>query len=335
MGTMSKIGWIETHTKKVGGIVYNDMAREALRTHFDLEEIIPQARLFPGNRLLKLAELLFRLLFIRGTKDLWVRGVYAALTLRLDRTKGKNLVLIHHEDFTGYPWYAQLLFSLLWRPLFYWNLKKTDCIVTVSEYWRRYYVQKGYKDVRVIYNGFDLSQFDISQTEEEAFKKKYRLEGKPIIYLGNCQKAKGVVESYEMLKDLNVHLLTSGSRHVRIPARNLDLNYKEYLMLLKASSVVLAMSRFKEGWGRTPHEAMLLKTPVIGSGKGGMQELLEGGEQVACKDIVSLREKVEFLLLHPEVCAKLGEMGYTFARQFSKERFEKAWRDTVRNLLIL
>jgi len=153
LGTMNTIGWIETHAKKVGGIVYNDMAGEALREHFDFELITPNARLFPGSRLLKLLQLLFGLLFLSGKKDLWIRGLYAALTLRLDRTKGKNLVMIHHEDFTGYPWHIQLLFSLFWRPAFHWNLKKTDCIITVSEYWRSYYLKKGYDDVRVIYNG--------------------------------------------------------------------------------------------------------------------------------------------------------------------------------------
>ena len=66
---------------------------------------------------------------------------------------------------------------------------------------------------------------------------------------------------------------------INIPVVNLSLNYKEYLCLLKASSVVVTMSKFKEGWCLTAHEAMLCKTPVIGSGKGGMRELLEGGNK--------------------------------------------------------
>ena len=37
------------------------------------------------------------------------------------------------------------------------------------------------------------------------FKKQFRLEGKPIVYLGNCQRIKGVVEAYEHLKDMEVH----------------------------------------------------------------------------------------------------------------------------------
>lgn len=328
------IGWIETHTKLAGGIVYNDMAREALSTHFDVEEITPRARLFPGSRLLNVAELLVRLLLLQGEKDLWIRGLYAALTMRLDRTKGKNIVTIHHEDFAGYAWHERLLFSFVWRPLFHWNLKKADGIVVVSEYWKQYYLEKGYANVYTIYNAFDLSRFTLSQRKVEEFKKTYGLQGKPIIYLGNCQKAKGVLESYEALKGLNAHLVTSGQKYVEIPVRNLELEYEEYLLLLKVSSLALAMSRFKEGWGRTPHEAMLLKTPVIGSGRGGMKELLEGGGQVVCEDISFLREKVEFLLARPKECARMGEAGYAFARQFSKERFEKAWRDTVCNLLV-
>ncbi|MBU1015356.1 glycosyltransferase family 4 protein [Patescibacteria group bacterium] len=329
MEAVKRIGWVETHTKKVGGIVYNDMAREALRAFFDLEVIIPQTRLFSGARLLKLGELLFRLVFLGGTKDLWIRGLYAALTLRLDHTKGKNLVMIHHEDFAGYPWHARLLFSLFWRPAFHWNLKRADGIVVVSAFWNNYYRKKGYKNVFTIYNAFDLGRVTVSEKEVEAFKKKHGLEGKPIIYLGNCQKGKGVVESYKALAHVDAYLVTSGPKHVDIPARNLELEYQEYLALLKASSVVLAMSKFKEGWGRTPHEAMLLKTPVIGSGAGGMKELLEGGGQILCEDLSCLKGRVERLLGNPAMCAELGEKGYNYARRFSLERFEQAWADVL------
>ena len=74
-------------------------------------------------------------------------------------------------------------------------------------------------------------------------------------------------------------------------------SFGDYLKLLKASWVVLTMSKFKEGWCRTAHEAMLLKTPVIGSGTGGMRELLENGKQIVCPEFDNLREKVKYLFV--------------------------------------
>ena len=96
--------------------------------------------------------------------------------------------------------------------------------------------------------------------------------------------------------------------------------------------MVLSMSKFKEGWCRTAHEALLCKVPVIGSGSGGMKELLEGGRQIICQNFNGLKEKVEYLLNHPEARRKMGEDGYNFAKNFTQEKFEKDWVNLVKNI---
>ena len=93
------------------------------------------------------------------------------------------------------------------------------------------------------------------------------------------------------------------------------------------------MSKFKEGWCRTAHEAMLLKTPVIGSGLGGMRELLEGGNQMVCENFNSLKEKVKYLLDHPELREKIGEDGYNFAKDFTSGRLAKDWLELIHKIL--
>jgi len=178
----------------------------------------------------------------------------------------------------------------------------------------------------LIYNAFDTERFHFHDQEIEEFKEKFSLKSKPILYLGNCQPAKGVVESYEQLKDLEVHLVTSGRREADLPALNLNLGYRDYLRLLKAASVVITMSKFKEGWNRTAHEALLCKTPVIGSGMGGMGELLEEGKQLVCTDFKELKAKVIYALDHPE----LGERGYDFVKQFTADRFNEEWLSLVK-----
>ena len=208
-----------------------------------------------------------------------------------------------------------------------------DAIVTISEYWKNHFLNQGFSNVYKIYCGFNLADFEIKDEEVEEFKRKFGLEGKPIIYIGNCQKAKGVVETYEVLKDLNVHMVTSGEQLVKIPARNLNLEYRDYLRLLKASSLVIEMIKFKTGWSRTSHEAMLLKRPVIGSGLGSFRELLERGKQIICEDFGSLKGKVKYLLDHPEVREKMGEDGYNFAKNFTMEKFKKEWLNLVKKLM--
>jgi len=73
---------------------------------------------------------------------------------------------------------------------------------------------------------------------------------------------------------------------------------------------------------------MLCKTPVIGSGTGGMKELLEGGKQIICKDFSQLKEKVEFCIEYQEV----GEWRYNFAKNFTRENFKNEWVNLIRNL---
>lgn len=89
-------------------------------------------------------------------------------------------------------------------------------------------------------------------------------------------------------------------------------------------------SSFKEGWCRTAHEAMLCKTPVVGSGMGGMRELLEGRKQIICSVLSNLKEYVEYAMSD----STIGKSGYSFASQeyFSLEFFKNKWVDLINAL---
>ncbi len=306
---------------KYGGSVYENKVREVVSEHFNVET----------KNLFSKKDFLFKAWRISKRKDVDVVIRNLDASLFLNKKPVKNIVVVHHIDYSFAPFLIKFVFFFL-TPLILKNLRKSDAIVVVSNYWKNYFEKKGYKNIHLIYNAFDIEEFNISEEEVLEFKKKYKLEGKPIIYLGNCQKAKGVVESYNALKDLDAHLVTSGNKAVKIPAINLNLSYKEYLILLKASSIVVTMSKFKEGWNRTAHEAMLSKTPVIGSGKGGMQELLEGGKQIICHDFHCLEEKVKYLLNNFEVGKEMGENGYNFTKDFTIDRFKKDWLNLINKL---
>ncbi|HCC60241.1 MAG: hypothetical protein A2402_03720 [Candidatus Staskawiczbacteria bacterium RIFOXYC1_FULL_37_43] len=327
-----KIKWIEISSKKYGGFIYRQQARQALSKEFDVELVSCEPKHLKRFKYLKMLEAFFYVFKLKGESDIWIRDYFPALMMRTKKTKGKNIVMIHHIDVSGLPFLSRPCFYILTKIL-YRNLKKADAVIIRSEIWRRYFKDKGYKNVYKIYGGFDLAKFEILEQDVEDFKKQNGLEGKPIIYIGNCQKAKGVVQTYDVLKDLDAYLVTTGQKDVEIPALHFDLNYGDYLKLLKASSVVVTMSKFKEGWCRTAHEAMLLKTPVIGSGTGGMQELLEGGKQIICKDFNGLKEEVKILLENPEEMAKMGERGYNFVKDFTSERFDQEWVNTIKKII--
>lgn len=330
---MKTIGLPRIFFKRTGGVAYINQVKEALSGEFDLEEINLEAKRFKKRRYLKFLESFYYLFKLKGEKDLWIRDFYSTLLLSKEKTKGKNLALIFHIDFLRFPLFSKAPLFLLEKLFFYRQLKKVDVIVVISEYWKNYFLKKGHKKVYKIYCGFDLNNFNIKDQEVLEFKQKYKLERKPIIYLGNCQKPKGVVDSYRALLNLDVHFVTSGKQRVKIPALNFDVDYGEYLKLLKASTIAITMSKFKEGWCMTAHEAMLCKIPVIGSGMGGMKELLQEGGQIVCTDFKKLKNKVDYLLNNSEEREKIGNMGYSYAKDFTMERFNQEWKDLVNKIL--
>ena len=329
---MRDIGLFTIFSKVSGGNTYKRQIIDAVSGSFNVSYVNLEMTHFK-NRYFRALESFTKLLSFKGKKDLWIRDFYSIAAFRKKNTQGKNIALIFHVDFSGFRLLPRILLPLVEKILFYRQLRKMDAIVVISEYWKNYFLKKGYKNVYKIYCGFDLKNFNITEQEVLDFKKKYSLEKKPIIYLGNCQKPKGVIDSYNELKNLDAYFVTSGKRQVKIPALNFDSDYKTYLTLLKVSSVVITMSKFKEGWCMTAHEAMLLKTPVIGSGRGGMRELLEGGGQIICADFKELKKKVEYLLNNLKESEKICETGYNYAKDFTIERFGQEWRDLIKNIL--
>lgn len=327
---MKTIGFPTLSIKKYGGDLYTDRVKEALKYDFDVEIIPISAKHFRKHRYLKFLEFFNNLCRLQGGKDLWIRDFYSTISMLFDKTRGKNMALLFHIDFSGLPIASRPFLKILEKLFLYRALKKVDSIVVIAEYWKNFFIKKGYKNVHKIYCGFDLNDFNITDEEVLEFKKKNKLEGKPIIYIGNCQKPKGVVESYKALKDLDAYLVTSNRKQVNIPALNFNLDYRGYLTLLKSSSVVITMSKFKEGWCMTAHEAMLCRVPVVGSGLGGMKELLEGGKQIVCPNFENLKKEVEYLLQNPDLRKKMGEEGYNFVKNFTQERFNKSWLEFVK-----
>ena len=325
-----KILLVSTKKIKYGGKAYEEMVKKALSDSFETEA----ANVYPKGKKLKYFKsplMLWELFKLSKRKDIDFAIKDFTASLFLNKKPVKNITIVHHIDNSYTPFLAKIT-SFFLEKIIFSKLNKFDAIAVVSKYWKEYFRKRGYENVHVIYNAFDFNNFNFSLDEVEEFKRRYNLTQKPIIYIGNCQKGKGVIESYQALKDLDVYLVTSGIPQIKPPSINLILENREYLKLLKASSLVVTMSKFKEGWCRTAHEAMLCKTPVIGSGLGGMKELLEGGKQIACPDFNSLREKVEYLLNNPEIRKKMGEDAFNFAKNFTSEKFKKDWIDLMKKL---
>jgi len=304
-----KLLFIGASAKQYGGKAYENMAKEILSSHFRVESV----NLSPANKplwlTLSIAFMNLWKLSHRTDYDIVVKDFDSCLFINKKPTK--TIAIVHHIDYSFSSTLVKFI-SFFTTPIILRNLRKVDAIVVVSKYWENWFKKRGYKNVYIIYNAFDLEKFD--------FKKPSPPE-KPLIYLGNSSKEKGATESRKALESVNANLVSFD-----------NLPNNDYLKILNSSAIVIAMSKFMEGWCRVAHEAMLLKTPVIGSGRGGMRELLEGGGQIVCEKFDELKEKVEYILNNPSVGAEMGEKGYAFAKQFTEERFEKEWLGLIRKI---
>jgi glycosyltransferase involved in cell wall biosynthesis len=75
---------------------------------------------------------------------------------------------------------------------------------------------------------------------------------------------------------------------------------------------------------------MLCGTPVIGSGTGGMKELLEGGKQIICNDFQNIPAVIKEVIKQRE---KFVSDGYDFVKRFDTLCFQKEWNDFIQEAL--
>lgn len=332
MENKKTVTWINLCLKRFGGFRYGAWARDCIATLFFVEM---KDLSFSDLKAKFVRPFLwfFGLISLWFAKEraVWIRDDIVGMIVPL-WTRKKNIVLIHHISPEVWSLWQRFAYALL-RPFMYWNLKRADAIVTISSYWQKHFLERGFPRVYKIYNCFPVEEYKVTDEEVSEFKKRFQLEGKPIVYIGNCQRAKGVAIAYEALKDLPVYLVTSGERLVKIPAIHLDLDRKNFLCLLKASSIGVFLTQFRTGWDMTACEAMLFKTPVIGTSIAAMRELLESSGQTICDDPSLLKAKVEYLLSHEEQRKAQGERGHQFVKDFTLERLQKEWLEVINDVL--
>jgi glycosyltransferase involved in cell wall biosynthesis len=313
-----------------GGLAY-----ESLLTGLDRYRIqnIPVRALLPFHKGLRFQQLLRLACYNLHVSDLDLRTLVPTVSLLIAKRKNtKHIALFHHHTikFQPHPLNTELLFKLFVLAA----RKFASRVVVVSKFWEDFLVSKGITRTHIIYNSFDVNFVTKIKDEDcEQVRRKYDLGSKKVIYIGTNQTRKGVHVTATKLSSLvDDYLLVSTGRSMGQESfRVLDLTYPEYLALLKMSECAVAYSLFEEGWCRTVHEAMLVRTPIVGSGAGGMRELLENGGQVICDHPESIPSLVQYAIQHRGI---LGEKGYNYASRFDLNYFRKEWQNLIDEVLM-
>lgn len=315
-----------------GGVAYATLARQALATEHEVS-VRTVATGSAASRLRRLVEwvaTIRRLRALRFDGEVVIRDLLATAFAPFDARRVEIVLLHHLETFpTPYPAFWRWLNERAAR-----RARRADRVIVVARYWQRELERRGVERIEVIPNAFDLDLFTFDPPELEELRARLELPpDKPLVYLGNARPEKGFREAMAVLAPLDATFFVTGSgAPPPPPLRHFQLPYRDYLQLLRLADVAVTMSTFDEGWCRTAHEAMLCRTPVVGSGRGGMAELLSEGGQEICASFAGLLPVVRALLESPERRREMGERGRHYARRFSLEPFRRRWCDLVRTL---
>jgi glycosyltransferase involved in cell wall biosynthesis len=276
----------------------------------------------------------------------WLRAQYTLFFGRVDIAivspsmmliypKHVSIICIaHHYDPSVFKGLRRIYIKLSnW--LFIFQSSRVAVVVSCSKYWSRYYEAKGFKNAITIFNGFDIKSMDhsIVTLDNSSVLQRFNLISKKYLHLGSYGIAKGQKMAVKCLKGYGLPLIATSSSKVLLKddlqgIHFINANFNEYNVLLKNAKAVICMSEFKEGWCRALHEAAIHGTPILGSGLGGMKELLEIGSFMP-STVNTLSHDFDIIIKE----GPLSEDKVNSYRAFTLEKFYEAWRRCVSELL--
>jgi len=224
----------------------------------------------------------------------------------------------------GLKWIYDIAFG-------YRILKNASQIIAVSKEEAGYDRQMGAdgRKVSIIYNGMNIQSFT-NLPRAGAFKEKYKISGKMVLYLGRIHKSKGIdfaIKSFAKLSkesnditfviagpddgykaglDKLIKELNLGSRVKFVGTLSEEDKLSAYL----DSDLFIHTVKYMGGVGIAPLEAILCGTPVIVTDEcGEVIKKASCGYLVKYGDIDDLKEKMKYVLENPENAKELVERG--------------------------
>lgn len=150
---------------------------------------------------------LFRLLMNKTEGDLFIKSP-SVINHSIIKKSKINIGILHHIYLKQKNKSLRGKISLL---VFHKKLKSLNYVICVSKYWEDYLKNIGCKNVKTIYNSFDLNEFVFNDVDVQGFLSKYDIpRSKPIIYIGLANTQKGILEVYDALKNEEYTLVMTG-----------------------------------------------------------------------------------------------------------------------------
>jgi glycosyltransferase involved in cell wall biosynthesis len=192
-------------------------------------------------------------------------------------------------------------------------LKYVDKIFAISQALKEALEQNGIKNAEVSHTSIEVDDWSVSPEKVEAFRKKYDLHGKKVIFFGGrISGLKGVKQINQALDKIKkevpqAFLLMAGSGGVGW------LSGDDLRAAYHSADVVVVPSACFDSFPRSNLEAMACHKPVVATCYGGSREVVQEGVTgfvVNPFDAELMAEKIVYLLKNPEKARQFGEAGH-------------------------
>lgn len=224
-------------------------------------------------------------------------------------------------------WYAKRVLSKmrLWDIL---STNRVDYLIANSNYIAKRIKKVYRRDAKVIYPPVDISSFALEKNKEDFYVTASRF----VPY----KKIDLIVEAFSKMEEKKLIVIGDGPELKKIQSKMSSniiltghLEFSQVIHYFQKAKVFIFAA--EEDFGIVPVEAQACGTPVLAYGKGGALETVKDGvsgtffyEQTV-EAIISGVDKIDKMKFDPEKVR-------TNAEKFSKERFEKEFKETVENL---
>lgn len=252
--------------------------------------------------------------------------IFPAMVCGAATKRSKKLLLTLQGGDIGEYKESNFIIRMLEMPFIVWAVKKADLVHTVSTHIASAARKLGARKVNVVPNGVDINIFHPGDRSQARKKLGYRLDEKIVVSSSRLTPKNGLDYLIKAVADVpNVKLVIIGDGEQResleslintleIGGRVSLLGYLEHSKLpdyLNAADVFCRPS-INEGFGISFIESMACRIPTIGTGVGGITDIIVDGKNgmlVPPGDVAALTKALKIVLRDKDFRRGIAEQG--------------------------
>ncbi len=227
--------------------------------------------------------------------------------------------------------------------------KEADFIILHSNFAKKTFIEKGYKESKliVIHPSINVKKFKKTTKRDDKFR---------VLFCGSVEPRKGVhylLEAFVSLKLDDAELWIIGS----LDYLKIDKNFKQLISKYNKKNIIffnsidsnklkeyfsqcsiLVLPSISDGFGLVVMQAMACNLPVITSENTGASDLINPGKNgfvVENRNISSIAEQIKYFYKNPDKVKEMGENAFKTSQKTSTwDDYGERWLNTLNKLIV-